>query len=630
MIKLDLVDIFKKRTRNPLRPRSSDIIDKLFSDFQRIESRNGSLIAGTCQFMNKDLFVIGQQKPKPSDLRNQEDLNKLNHGMLTADDHSVILSMLKQVKKSDPEKAFIFCIVDTYGADISMESAKHFQAFFIAHLIREFLTLPLRTISLILGEGGSGGALAIQVTDIRGQMDDALYATAPPESMASIVFRDASRISDALTILNPTAKELKKLDVIDRIVPSPEDVTNCQQMADNIEQFLSRAIKDLSRSRIKKLLKKRQIRAKKYGLSKGSGTFYDIKSYIEKPVKSFFRKVPPDIKIVNYSSLTEVTDDYGEGQYRETTQEYIKCGVVEGKGKGPKGCGKLISLKDFIDNFYVCPECGRSYTLGAENWIDCLADAGSFHELYRNLTVDQLLENEAITDYYRDFLKRQEGRSHFKESLVVGSARVHHFQVVMAISEFYFCGGSMGVAFGEKFRRAVDLAIQENLPFISLCCSGGARLYEGISALMQMVKTIESVNRLKRHGLPYLSILADPSTGGAIASYAALGDVIIAEPGALVIFTGPRVMKSRGFEVDEDLVRSQSLYRISGQIYNNLDYYHDIRGIQEICERKDMKLSIAKYMELYHRTNYRPGKKRRRSDKKGRTNKVHHPAIKRF
>ena len=612
MAKLDLVDVFKKRTRNPLRPRSSDIINRLFPDFKKIKSKNGSLIAGTCRYMDKDLYVIGQQKPKPSDLKNQEDLSRLNYGMLTSDDHSVILSMLKTAMKSNPEDTFIFTIVDTYGADISMESAKHFQAFFIAHLVREFLTIPLRTISLILGEGGSGGALAIQVTDIRGQMDDALYATAPPESMASIVFRDDSRISDALTILKPSAKELKKLDVIDRIVLSPEDVTNCQEMADNIEEFLIKAMKDLSKSRIKKLMKKRNIRAKKYGLSKGSGTFHDIKKYIEKPIKNIFSKVPPDLKIVNYSSLTEVGDDYGGGLYKEGAQEYIECGVVEGKGKGSKGCGKLISLKDFIDNFYVCPECGYSYTLGAENWIDGLADTGSFHELYRNLTVDQLLEDEAITDYYRDFLKRQEGRSRFNESLVVGRARIHHFQVVMAISEFYFCGGSMGVAFGEKFRRAVDLAIQENLPFISVCCSGGARLYEGISALMQMVKTIESVNRLKRHGLPYLSILADPSTGGAIASYAALGDVIIAEPKALVIFTGPRVMMSRGFEVDENLVRSQYLHEISSKIYDNLNYYHDIRGIQEICERKNMKMSIAKYLELYNRTNTRPGKRGRR------------------
>jgi acetyl-CoA carboxylase beta subunit len=228
------------------------------------------------------------------------------------------------------------------------------------------------------------------------------------------------------------------------------------------------------------------------------------------------------------------------------------------------------------------------------------------------LTVEQLLEDDAITDYYRDFLAKQEGRSHFKESLVVGSARIHHFQVVMAINEFYYCGGSMGVVFGEKFRRAVDYAIQENLPFVSLCCSGGARLYEGISALMQMVKTVESVNRLKMQGLPYISILADPSTGGALASYAALGDIIIAEPGALVVFAGPRVMKARGFYVDEKLVRADYLHQISGDIYEHLDYHHNIRGIQEMCERKGMKLSVAKYLELYKRTTYRPIKKTRR------------------
>jgi acetyl-CoA carboxylase carboxyl transferase beta subunit len=615
MAKLELIDIFKKRTRYPYRPRASDMIYKLFPDFKAVNTSEVTLLAGPCEFLNKHLFVIGQQKPKPSDLKSSDDLKRLNYGMLTSDDHSRILSILEQAKESDPERTFIFCLIDTYGADISMYSAQRFQAFFIAHLIREFLTIPVRTISLILGEGGSGGALALQATDIRGQMDDALYATAPPESMASIVFRDQTRIADALAILKPTAGDLKNLGVIDRIVPSPKDLTNCQEMVDNVEQFLVKSIKELSRARIKKLVKKREMRAKKYGLSKGSGTFYDIKRYVEKPIKKAFHKPPPDIKIVNYSSLINVSDDYGKVDAGETTKEFIECGGVHGKEKRERGCGKLIPLKTFLDNFHVCPECKYSYILGATGWIDCFADTGSFYELYRNLTVDQLLDGEIFTDYYRDFLARHEGRSHFKESLVVGNARIHHFQVMMAISEFYYCGGSMGVVFGEKFRRAVDYAIQERLPFISLCCSGGARLYEGISALMQMVKTVESVNRLKRHGLPYISILADPSTGGAIASYAALGDVIIAEPGALVIFAGPRVMKSRGFEVNERLVRSDYLHQISAEIYNKLDYYHDLRGIQEICERKNMKLAIAKYLELFTRTNYRPKKK---SKKKGR------------
>lgn len=609
MAKLDLVDIFKKRTRHPFRPRASDIIYKLFPNFERFDSPDDSLLSGTCRFMDKNLWVIAQQKPKPEDLRSRDDLRKLNYGMLTSDDHAFILGLLDQVRSSDPEKTFIFSIVDTYGADISMHSAQRFQAFFIAHLIREFLTIPVRTISLILGEGGSGGALAIQYTDVRGQMEDALYATAPPESMASIVFRDQTRIQDALAVLKPTARELKALEVIDRIVPSSEDVTNCQEMADNVMQFLTRAVKDLSRSRISKLIKKREVRAKKYGVYKGSGTLYDIKRYIEKPIKMAFRKPPPDIEIVNFTSLIEVSDDYGAIKQEATDTEFIECGGRQEGEKKRKGCGKLIPLKTFLDNFHVCPECGYSYTLGATGWIDCLADTGSFHELYRNLAVDQLLEDEAITDYYREFLSKQEGRSHFKESLVVGSAQIHHFQVVMAISEFYYCGGSMGVVFGEKFRRAVDYAIQGNLPFVSLCCSGGARLYEGISALMQMVKTVESVNRLKRHGLPYISILADPATGGAIASYAALGDVTIAEPGALVIFAGPRVMQARGFEVDEKLVRSDYLHDISSQIYQQLDYFHDIRGIQEICQRKEMKFTLAKYLELYHRIGFGPKKK---------------------
>jgi acetyl-CoA carboxylase alpha subunit len=128
MSKLALVDIFKKRTRNPFRPRSSDIVDMLFPDFEPIEGGSVSLMLGTCRFMDRNLFIIGQQKPKPSDLKKQEDLDKLNYGMFTSDDHSLILSVLKQAEESDPDRDIIFCLIDTYGADISMESAQHFQA----------------------------------------------------------------------------------------------------------------------------------------------------------------------------------------------------------------------------------------------------------------------------------------------------------------------------------------------------------------------------------------------------------------------------------------------------------------------------------------------------------------------
>ncbi len=596
-----LLDIFKKRTRHLLRPRASDVINRLFPNFEPLETPSKSLVAGRCVFLEKSMYVIGQQKPKPEDFQTSKDLCVLNYGMLTSDDHSFILSLLKEAKRNNPENTIIFTIIDTFGADISMYSAERFQAFFIAHLIKEFLLIPVRTISLILGEGGSGGALAIQVTDIRGQMEDAMYATAPPESMASIIFRDASRVEEALYISRPTARELKRLKVIDHIVPVPENVADCDKMANNIYHFLVSSVRDVSRIKISKLIRRREERAMRFGVYKREGLFYDIKKYFEKPIKKAFKKPPLDIRIINYSSLTEVSDSYGEISLKMVKKEFIKCGDGKGGSNGKKGCGRLISLKDLIDNYNVCPYCGYSYPLDASGWIDCLVDTGTFHEMDRNLSVDDLLDEDSITEYYRDFLKRQEGRTYFKESLVTGTARINSFQTVLAISSFYYCGGSMGVVFGEKFRRAVDYAIEEGLPFISICCSGGARLYEGISALMQMVKVIAAVNRLKRHGLPFISILSDPSTGGAIASYAALGDLIIAEPGALVIFTGPRVMKSRGFEIDEKRVRSEHLHEISKDVYERLDYFHNIRGIQEICKRKEMKYSISRYLDFYSR-----------------------------
>jgi acetyl-CoA carboxylase beta subunit len=129
-------------------------------------------------------------------------------------------------------------------------------------------------------------------------------------------------------------------------------------------------------------------------------------------------------------------------------------------------------------------------------------------------------------------------------------------------------------------------------------------------ALMQMYKVVAAVQRLKQAGIPYLSILADPSTGGAIASYAALGDVCLAEPGAMVIFTGPRVMKARGFEVEEEAVRSDSLVELSAHTLDDPEYYGEIRGIQEVVSRGGMRRALTKYIEIYARTRAPQPKKK--------------------
>ena len=559
---------------------------------------------GESDLHGKKVYVLAQEKPKPEKLMRRADLARLNYGMMTADEHSAVLTVMRRLKrKADLENSILLTFVDTYGADISMESARRFQAYFIAHLIREFLTFPMRTVSILLGEGGSGGALAMQVCDRRTAIEDAMYATAPPESLAAIIFRDASRVGDALALARPTARDIRRIGVIDSIIPPTKKVEDADGLANNVRGYLSRTIRELSKIKIKRLIKEREKRAMVFGRTKPVGRFDEIARLIGRPF-SMFHKPPPDIEILTYGSVLNLSDDYGDGNVVDPRHEYIKCGEARGGGGG-QGCGRLIRLKDYMENHQVCPYCRKRHVLDATGWINCLTDPGSFHEINRNLTVDDLLEAEDIVSSYRDFLAKQRGRTPFKESLVTAEARIYGNPVVVAVCEFYFGGGSMGVAFGEKFKLAVEYAIGRRLPFISVCCSGGARLYEGISALMQMVKTVQSVIKLKRHGLPFISLLGDPSTGGAIASFAALGDVVIAEPGAMVVFTGPRVMQARGFEVDEQAIRSDSLADLAAEIYDHTDYYHDIRGIHEVAERSRLKAVLAKYLEMYRLTSAR-------------------------
>ncbi len=604
---VDVVEIFRRRTRSPMRPRSSDLIHAIFPGFRQSSLSSDTLILGQVDQWGRDLFIIAQQKPKPENLRTKEDLAKLNHGMLTADDHSNIIRFIKRAvnRKEEGTPVSIITLIDTYGADISMESARKFQAFYIGHLIKVFLTVPLPTVSVVIGEGGSGGALAIQMTDRRAQFDDALYATAPPESLAAIIFRDATKVREALMISKPTAAELLEFGVIDKILPAPAKVTDVAGYAKALGSYLEKTVRTLGRAKVESLIRVRRKRAAAFGVTEKETADAPAKSrwaswFSLTPLRR--KSVPsPDIKTFKASDL-DLQPDANWGDWRDpanSPDEFVKCGELSLKGGDQEGCGAVIPLARFMDNHYVCPECGRSGIMGALGWIKCLSDEDSFQELNRDLSANDLLHPALLTKEYVAFLAKQSKRSPFKEALVTGEATIFGQKVALAVCEFYFSGGTMGVAFGEKFYRLAEYAIGRKLPLVSLCCSGGARLHEGTPALMQMVKTVNAVTRLKREGLPFISILGDPSTGGAIASYAALGDVTLAEPNALVIFTGPRVMESRGFPVNEDDVRAASLSEASQNIYNDLDFYYDIRGINETAPRSLLKQRVAKYIEYY-------------------------------
>lgn len=213
----------------------------------------------------------------------------------------------------------------------------------------------------------------------------------------------------------------------------------------------------------------------------------------------------------------------------------------------------------------VCAQCGHHFPVGAFERIDQIVDPGSFVEIGGDLrAVDPL----AFTDLrpYLDRLQDAELATGLGDAMVAGSARIVGRPAALAVMDFAFMGGSMGSVMGERFCLAADLAIERHIPLVAVTASGGARMQENILALMQMAKTVGAVDDLREHGVPYISVLTNPTTGGVIASFAALGDVVIAEPGALLSFAGPRVVEqTTGEKTAPDFGRAESNLRL-GQL----------------------------------------------------------------
>lgn len=206
-------------------------------------------------------------------------------------------------------------------------------------------------------------------------------------------------------------------------------------------------------------------------------------------------------------------------------------------------CKDLVYSKDFERWYRVCPKCDHHARLTATQRIDYLLDSGSFEEWDRGIVTADPLSFNAAGDVYTEKVQKTAKKASQPESLVSGRGRIRGYDAVVVATEFAFLGASMGSAFGEKFVRAVERAIELRLPFVSISSSGGARMHESTFALMQMAKTTAALSRLGEHKLPHFSILTDPCYGGVTASYAMVADVIMAEPGAMIGFAGPRVIE---------------------------------------------------------------------------------------
>lgn len=207
-----------------------------------------------------------------------------------------------------------------------------------------------------------------------------------------------------------------------------------------------------------------------------------------------------------------------------------------------KGCSQIIYSRELKRNLMVCPKCNYHFRLSTNERIDILCDRHSFEEFDVDLRgSDPLNFKDSLR--YKERIKRAEKKTGETEAVRTGRARMDGQPVMIGFFNFFFLGGSMGVVVGEKLTRLIEAGVKENLPVVIASASGGARMQEGILSLMQMAKVTAALTRLGEKGLPYISLLTDPTTGGVAASFAMLGDVIVAEPGTLIGFAGPRVIE---------------------------------------------------------------------------------------
>lgn len=250
-------------------------------------------------------------------------------------------------------------------------------------------------------------------------------------------------------------------------------------------------------------------------------------------------------------------------------------------------CGEILQTKNLKDNLQVCTECGFHFRMSAWDRIESLVMANSFKEIAADLnSKDPLKFND--TKPYKDRLALAQKNTELKDALVIGKAMIENIEVVIAAFEFKFMGGSMGSVVGEKLSRAFEAAIESNLPVIVISSSGGARMQEGILSLMQMAKTSLLVGVLKEKAIPYISVLSDPTTGGVAASFAMLGDVIIAEPGALIGFAGPRVIQ-------------QTIRQELPEGFQRAEYLLKHGFVDMIVHRKDMSATLVRLMRMFQK-----------------------------
>lgn len=249
-------------------------------------------------------------------------------------------------------------------------------------------------------------------------------------------------------------------------------------------------------------------------------------------------------------------------------------------------CRTMLFKKTVEENLHVCPECREHFRIDGRTRIAQLVDEGSFEELAQDLASSDPLKFVWGEQSYKNRIKVDPEKNRADEAILIGKAFIRGRGVMLGVMDFTFLGGSMGMVVGEKICRGIERAMEENLPLVIVSCSGGARMHEGLVALQQMAKTSAALARFDQAGGLYISVLTDPTTGGVAASFAMLGDVIIAEPRALIGFAGPRVIQQTiKIELPEGFQRAEFLLE------------HGF--VDMIVDRKDLRSEIGRLIDYF-------------------------------
>ena len=242
-------------------------------------------------------------------------------------------------------------------------------------------------------------------------------------------------------------------------------------------------------------------------------------------------------------------------------------------------CKEILYKEDVKKNYSICPNCGKYFRISARRRIKQIIDEGTFEELDEDMQTSDLLNFEG----YKTKIKSLQEKINIKEAIKTGTGKIYGTKVAIGVMDSNFFMGSMGSTVGEKIARLVDVAIEQKLPLILFCVSGGARMQEGMISLMQMAKTSAAISKLDEAGLLYISVLTDPTTGGVTASFASLGDIILAEPDALIGFAGPRVIE-------------QTIKQKLPEGFQRSEFLLEHGFIDKIVDRKHMKDVLYKIL----------------------------------